>query len=77
MLQLWRITIRTLAYVPSQRHTHCKIIAILSRSERDAVAYVRTHIFTPQWWDEHLIIDVEPCGELWAAEGFSVPMEED
>ena len=77
MLQLWRLTLRSLNYVPFSRHTRYKTIAIKSRSELDAVKFAKASIHSPEWWDGYLITEVEPIGELWAAEGFSVPMEED
>lgn len=77
MLQLWRITMRSLAYCKSDRFEHCKVFAIMSRSEIDAVAFAKAHIHSPKWWEGFLITEIEPIGELWAAEGFECPMEED
>ncbi len=77
MLQLWRITMRSLAYAKSDRHSHCKVFAIKSRSEVEAVKFAKASIHSPQWWDGYIITDIEPIGELWAAEGFTCPMEED
>ncbi len=76
MLILWRITLRRLAFVPSERSTHCKVVAIKSRSEREAVKFAKATVHSPEWWDEYLITEVEIIGELWAAEGLEVPMED-
>ena len=77
MLQIWRITMRKLAYVESERFIHSKEIAIKSRSEIDVVAFAKKNIHSPEWWDGYIITEVKWIGELWAAEGFTCPMDED
>lgn len=75
MLTIWRISMRTLSFDPLSRNTHSKHFAIKSRSEREAVDFAKTHIFTPAWWDGFIITEITPIGELWAVDGFVVPME--
>lgn len=77
MLNIWRITMRKLAYSNSDRFTHSKLFAMKSSSEVDAVAFAKKNIFSPSWWDGYLITEVAQIGELWAAEGLVVPMDED
>lgn len=76
MLQLWRITMRHLAFVPSERYVHSVEVAVSSRSERNAVDFAKANIHSPSWWDNYIITEVTPIGELWAAEGLVVPVED-
>lgn len=77
MLQLWRISYRHLSYASRDRHEFTKIIAIMSRSQKDAVAFALKSFGSPEWQAENIITNADCIGELQAAEGFTVPQEED
>lgn len=77
MLHLWRITMRHLSFGAHARFVHSKEFAIKSSNELDAVKFARENIHSPAWWEEYIVIDIELIGELWAAEGLTVPRDED
>lgn len=77
MLQLWRVTFKRLAYIEKDRDIHSKVFACKSRSQIDAMAFARANIFNTVWWDQYMVTDLQPCGELWACEGFKVPFDDD
>lgn len=77
MLTIWRITMRRLSYSTNNRDTHSKCFAIESQSEIIAVSFAKKNIHSPEWWDGYIITEIVQVGELWAAEGITVPMDED
>lgn len=76
MLQLWSVTIKHFGLCKDQQWEHSIQIAIKSRNQADALRFARLQ-YSPNWWDTASIIDARLIGELRAAEGITVPQEED
>jgi hypothetical protein len=66
-MKLWRVTMRRLTAVRSESKLYMKYIVLPEAitSEKDAVAYIKTHKFSAQWWDEMLLVDIEFLEDVW------------
>ena len=74
-MTVWRITVRGLGLVQSQREPYSFLVATRSSREKDAVALAREQYSVP-WWEDYILTDVVEVGRLKAAEGLNVPQEE-
>jgi hypothetical protein len=63
VLTLWRFKLRRLAICRSERTELVLHSASRATTEQEAVEEIR-HRFTPAWWSQYLIQDVEEVGQL-------------
>jgi hypothetical protein len=68
ILHLWRVTIRGLSMGRNERAPFSWHVATKSLNEKDVVAQARNRLST-EWWQEHIIIEVEEAGDLYIIEG--------
>lgn len=70
-MHLWSFKLRRLGMAINDRVVSTHYAVLGAQTEREAVAEIKHYKFSPEWWREHLIIEVTDHGTLWFLAGES------
>ena len=64
-IKLWRVTLRRMGIVRSECEPFTVLVTNHFMTEKETVNQLRREKFSPEWWDENLITEVQYIGNLW------------
>lgn len=64
MSHIWRIHMRKLSAMPSDRKPFSYLIACDSDREKDANLFIRQNWGSAEWWGETIVTELEYIGQL-------------
>jgi hypothetical protein len=67
-LRVWFLSLRSLSSDKMERKPFTVTVACYGYGEKEALAFAKKNVHTPEWWEQYLVTDIS-CGErLWAVE---------